>query len=212
MIAAEGRHPGPRRPRRVPVAHRRREPEGRALDAPARPRVREDRDRGGARPLPRAPAAAQRSGGAAVGRAAADARAGDGVPRQARRPHDRRAVARSRAARRRAAPPGRAAVPRPGRHRHPRRAVGERRAHHRRQGVLHGEGRDPVPRAHRRAARAPRPPALDLPRGRRPPPKAAKTGDRREQGRLPLAEIADREPRPRRARTANAASCSRHAT
>ena len=46
---------------------------------------------------------------------------------------------------------GREAVPRAGHHRDPRRAVGERRAHHRRQGVLHGEGRDPVPRPHRRS-------------------------------------------------------------
>ena len=39
----EGLDPGSRRQGRVPVAHRRREPEGRALDAPPRPRVREDR-------------------------------------------------------------------------------------------------------------------------------------------------------------------------
>ena len=48
-------------------------------------------------------------------------------------------------------------------HRDPRRAVGEHRTHHGRQGVLHGEGRDPLPRSHVRAARTSRPPAFDLP-------------------------------------------------
>ena len=36
LIAAQGRHPGPRRTRRVPVALRRREPQGRGLDLPQR--------------------------------------------------------------------------------------------------------------------------------------------------------------------------------
>ncbi len=54
-----------------------------------------------------------------------------------------------------------------GHHRDPGRAVGEPGAHHRRDGLLHGEGRDPLPRAHQRAAGASRPVAFGLPRGRR---------------------------------------------
>ena len=188
----EGRDPGARRAGRLPVADRRREPQGRAVDAPARPRVREDGHRGGARPLPGAAEPHERPGRAALGWSAADARARDGVPRQARRPHDRRAVARSRAARGRAAPRGRAPVPRAGRHRDPRRAVGERRAHHRRQGVLHGEGGHPFPRPHRRAARTPRPAAFHLPRrcggGRRRRSRGSQEG---------RAARRDRQPRPR---------------
>ena len=53
---------------------------------------------------------------------------------------------------------------------HPGRAVGEPGPHHRRDGVLHGEGRDPVPRPDRRAARAARRAALGVPRRRRRPP------------------------------------------
>ena len=49
---------------------------------------------------------------------------------------------------------------------HPRRAVGERRADDRRDRLLHGEGRDPVPRPDRRAPRPARRPALGVPRGR----------------------------------------------
>ena len=49
---------------------------------------------------------------------------------------------------------------------HPRRAVGERRAHGRGDRVLHGEGRDPLPRRHRRTARTARRAALGVPRRR----------------------------------------------
>ena len=49
---------------------------------------------------------------------------------------------------------------------HPRRAVGERRPHGRQHRLLHGEGRDPLPRPDQGAARAARRPPFGLPRGR----------------------------------------------
>ena len=60
------------------------------------------------------------------------------------------------------------ADPRRGHDGDPRRAVGERRAHGRRDGLLHGEGRDPLPRPDRRAARTARRAALGVPRRRAP--------------------------------------------
>ncbi len=61
----------------------------------------------------------------------------------------------------------RAGHPRPRHHGHPGRAVGERRPHRGRHRLLHGEGRDPLPGADRRAARPARRAALGVPRGRR---------------------------------------------
>ena len=65
--------------------------------------------------------------------------------------------------------PDHRAHPRAGHHGDPGRAVGEPGADHGRDRLLHGEGRDPVPRPDRRAAGAARHPALGVPRGRRHP-------------------------------------------
>ena len=78
---------------------------------------------------------------------------------------DRRALARPRTERGGRAPRGGAAAQGAGHHRDPGGAVGERGADRRRDGVLHGEGRDPLPRPHQRAARAPRCAPLGVPRG-----------------------------------------------
>lgn len=161
----ERSHPGAGWARRVPVADRRREPQGRAVDAPARIRLLPDRDRRGARLLPALASAARVFGGSALGWPAADARAGHGVPGQAHAAHDRRTVARPRSARRRAIARGGRAVPGARHHCDPRRAVGQRGTDQRRQSVLHGEGRSPVPRVDRRPARAAGPAPVDLPRG-----------------------------------------------
>ena len=99
-------------------------------------------------------------------RSAADAHARDGAAVAAAPDHDRRAVARSRAEHRRRAAQGGAAPEGAGHDRHPRRAVGERRAHRRRDRVLHGEGRDPLPRPDERTARAQGRAAFGVPRGR----------------------------------------------
>ena len=99
-------------------------------------------------------------------------------------PDDRRAAAAARARHRRA-----------GHHDHPRRAVGEPRAHDRGDRVLHGEGRDPLPRPDRRAARTARRAALGVPRRR---------GDTRWTTAIRRAEPVDR-PAPRRARRARRA-------
>ncbi|MDZ7731745.1 MAG: MFS transporter [Acidimicrobiia bacterium] len=107
-----------------------------------------------------------RARGQPVGWAAADAGARHGVPHQAAAPDDRRAVARAGPRRRRAAAPDRAEDARRGRHDHPRRAVRQHRPDPRRGGLLHGEGRDPLPRADLRAARPARRPAVGVPRGR----------------------------------------------
>ena len=80
--------------------------------------------------------------------------------------HDRRALARPRAERGGRAARGGAAPQGAGHHRDPRRAVGERGAHRRRDRLLHGEGRDPLPRPDQRAARAARRAALGVPRRR----------------------------------------------
>ena len=92
---------------------------------------------------------------------------------------------------------------------HPRRAVGERGPHGGRDGVLHGEGRDPVLGRHRRPPRAARPPALGVPRGRRAratgggrpasprAPRRATNGDGRgADARRGRAGAADRRPHP----------------
>ena len=52
-----------------------------------------------------------------------------------------------------------------GRHRDRRGAVGEHCAEHRRSRILPREGHDPLPRSHRRSARASRPAPFHLPRG-----------------------------------------------
>ena len=91
---------------------------------------------------------------------------------------------------------------------HPRRAVGERRAHGRRDRVLHGEGRDPLPRPDQRAARAARRPALGVPR-RRGVDRARRrrTGDRRAATRRRrVAPTARRRATARDARSALDAS------
>ncbi len=111
--------------------------------------------------------AARRARGQPLGRPAADARARHGVHRAAAAADDRRAVAGPRADDRRAAPAARARHRGAGHDGHPRRAVGEPRAHDRGDRVLHGEGRDPVPRSDRRAPRTSRRAALGLPRRRR---------------------------------------------
>ena len=178
------------------------------MDAPARPRVREDRHRGGAQPLPRRcgaalnDPAAQLSGGqqqmlalAMAFLAKPDVLMIDELSLGLAPLVVEQLLAVVRQ------------FQRTGRDRDPRRAVGEHRAHHRRQGVLHGEGRDPLPRPHRRAARTSRPPALDLPRGRGGVPKAARSRSRRRT--QPLAAIADRAPSRCTRTAASAASCSR---
>ena len=68
-------HPGAGRQGRVPVADRRGEPPGRRVDAPTRPGVGQGSHRAGPRALPRPEEPPQRSRRAALGRAAADARA-----------------------------------------------------------------------------------------------------------------------------------------
>ena len=80
---------------------------------------------------------------------------------------DRRALARPRTERGRRAPRGGAAAQGAGHHRDPGGAVGERGVDRGRDGVLHGEGRDPLQRPHQRAARATRRAPLGVPRGGR---------------------------------------------
>ena len=161
------RHDGPRRPGRVPRPDRAREPHPRRLAAPARQGARRRGHRARARAVPH-PARAHGPGGRQpLRRPAADAHPRDGVHREAAPADDRRALARPRTVGRRPAARHRARAARRRHHDHPRRAVGERRAHRRRDRVLHGEGRDPLPRPHRRAARAARRAAVGVPRGRR---------------------------------------------
>ena len=93
---------------------------------------------------------------------------GAGVHRQAQAADDRRAVARPGARRSSSSCSRSCARIHDQRHDdHPRRAVGERRPHARRARRVHGEGRGPLQRPDRRAARARRHPALGVPRRRR---------------------------------------------
>ena len=78
---------------------------------------------------------------------------------------------------------------------HPGRAVGEPRAHARRDRVLHGEGRDPLPRTDGGVARTARCAPLGVPRGRRDRRHAA---ERRRRARARHERRRDlRESRPR---------------
>ena len=123
--------------------------------------------RRGVRDLPDPPGAGRRDGGVAVGRRAADAVAGPGVPGQAPAADDRRAVARPGAGGRRPAARDRPGDPRPGHDDHRGRAVGQRRPDPGREGHLHGEGRDQVLRRHRRPAAPARHPPGRLREGHR---------------------------------------------
>ena len=105
-----------------------------------------------------------------VWRPAADAGPRHVVPLAASAAAHRRALARPGADHRRAA----AAAydrgdPRAGHDGHHRRAVRQPGPHHRRDRLLHGEGRDPVPRSNRRAAGTARHPAVGFPARRRRP-------------------------------------------
>ena len=148
----------------VPHADRRRASAPRELAPPQGSSPGRGLDRTRARAVPDPARPHRRAGRQPVGRPAADARAGHGVHRAAAPADDRRALARARADDRRAAAAARARHRRAGNHRHPRRAVGEPRAHDRGDRVLHGEGRDPVPRPDRGAARTPRRAPVGVPR------------------------------------------------
>ena len=106
----------------------------------------------------------RRAGRQPVRRPAADAGARHGVPGPAAAAADRRALARlAPVVVEQLLPDGRG-HPRAGHHGDPGRAVGEPGPDHRRDRLLHGEGRDPLPRSDRRAARTARHAALGVPR------------------------------------------------
>ena len=213
-VPAPRHRPDARRPGRVPVAHRRREPAGRGLAHPPRPR------RGARRASPRCEPGSRSS------RARRTTPAGDlsggqqqqlalahGPAGPARAAAGRRAVARPRAGDRRAAARRAARAARPGHHHRGGRAVGERRPHGRRPRLLHGEGRGPLLRRRRRPARPARPRPLRLPPGRPRRPRRrrrAATADRLADPSFVSVEP-DRAPTTRRCGPARAGARGRRA-
>ena len=136
-----------------------------------------------------------------VRRRAADARPRRRAHDPPEAAHDRRAVARPGADDRRAAARGRPRDPPPRHDDRDRRAVDQRRPAARPAGGVHGEGRGPLRRPDRRAARAPRHPPLGVHRRRR----------RRRAGRAG-GQAARRDPRAGARRRGRRRSCSSAAT
>ena len=188
----------PGRPGRVPVAHRRREPAARGLARPQGPAAAvadaiEQRARavpGAARP-PRTSRPA--TSAAASSRCSTLGMAFLSRPRLLMIDELSLGLAPSIVEQ---LLRGRAAAQGAGHDGHPRRAVGERRAHRRRDRVLHGEGRDPLPRPDERAARAPRRAALGVPRRRGV--GRARRRQARDRARAATPAVARRSRRPRR--------------
>ncbi len=118
-----------------------------------------------ARDVPRAPPTPGGARGQPFGRPATDARARHGLSLAAASHHDRRAVTRTRSGDRRADPAHRRSDARSGHDGHPGRAIGERRIDRCPDRLLHGEGRDPVPRSDRRVVAATGRAAVGVPRG-----------------------------------------------
>ncbi len=163
--------------------------------------------RPGARAVPDPGRPHGRAGQQPVRGPAADAGPGHGLPGPPSPAAHRRALAGVGPGGGRAAPAHGGGHPRAGHHGDPGRAVGQPGPDHRRDGLLHGEGRDPLPRPHRRAAGPPRHPALGVPgggRGRLPrwgrgrPLRRPDTGDGGHVGQRTPARVVRAEAGPRR--------------